>query len=137
MKKQLVSLCIFLAGCSTPFVYKPAPEEPLIMQASARASGVLTPQALYFTLLSQYQPDHRARVVILAEPALKLADFTVTKEQIEVHDKQARVPVRLIRAWGDLVQKQFLTPCPPRKITHPARGVSGTFELEVTGGICQ
>ncbi|MBR2081888.1 MAG: hypothetical protein IJ876_02605 [Elusimicrobiaceae bacterium] len=136
MKKYLLGLCVLLAGCSPALVYKPAPLESLAMQQAVRASGVLIPKGLYFTLISHYQEDS-ARVVILAEPALKLADLTVSQEQIYVHYKEAHVPVGLVRAWGKLVQAQFLTPCPSRQIAQSAEGMNETFELEVTGGVCQ
>lgn len=136
MKKYLLGLCICLAGCSSPLVYQPAPAETLAMQEAVRAGGVLLPKGLYFTLISQYR-GKEARVVILTEPALKLADLTVSQEQIYVHYKEAHVPAGLIRAWGKLVQAQFLTSCPSGKITQPADGINGTFELEVTGGVCQ
>ncbi len=136
MKKYLLGLCVLLVGCSPSLIYKPAPVEPLTMQEALRASGVLHPKGLYFTLISHYQGDN-ARVVVLAEPALKLADLTVSKEQIYVHYKEAQVPAGLVRAWGKLVQAQFLTSCPSRQITQPAEEINGTFELEVTGGVCQ
>lgn len=136
MKKYLLGLCGLLVGCSPALVYKSAPTEPLTMQEAVRAGGVLLPKGLYFTLISQYR-GNEARVIILAEPALKLADLTVSQEQIYVHYKDAQVPVRLIRAWGKLVQAQFLTSCPSGQITQPAEGMNGTFELEVTGGVCQ
>lgn len=136
MKKYLLSLCMCLAGCSTPWVYAPAPVEPISLQEAVRASGVLHPREFYFTLISHYQGD-MARVIILAEPALKLADLTVSGEQIYVHHKEDHVPNRLIRAFGQLAQAQFLTKCPTRQITQPDPETGGTFELEVTGGVCQ
>ena len=136
MRKYLLGLCIFLTGCSATLVHRPAPSDPIVMQEAARASGVLHTQELYFTLISYYRGDS-ARVVILTEPAIKLADLTVSQKQIYVHYKGAYLPVGLIRAWGKLAQAQFLTSCPSRHIVQPAEGVAGTFELEVTGGVCQ
>lgn len=137
MKKVLWIFLITLSGCRAHWVYTPAPAEPISMQTAAVASGVLEPQDFYFTLISQYEQDKKqARVVILAEPALKLADLTVSKEQIQVHEKAPKVPSKLIRAWGRLAQEQFLTPCPARKIVQKSEDPKGTFELEVTGGIC-
>ena len=136
MKQYVLSLSILLAGCSAPLVYQPAPREPLEMQQAVQARGVLYPKELYFSLISHYQ-NGKARVVILAEPALRLADLTVSAQQIYVHYKEPRVPDRLIRAWGKLVQRQFLTACPSRQISQPAEQTGGTFELEVIGGICQ
>lgn len=107
------------------------------MQTASMASGVLEPQKFYFTLISQYEPQpQQARVIILAEPALKLADLTVSNEQIQVHYRAPKIPGRLIRAWGQLVQEQFLTSCPARKITQKTALLQGTFEMEVTGGVC-
>lgn len=136
MKKYVLLLGVFLAGCHAAWVYTPAPAEPIALQEAVRASGVLHPKELYFTLISHYKGD-KARVVILTEPALKLADFTVSPEQIYVHYKEAHVPDGLVRAWGKLAQAQFLTPCPARQITQPAQALNGSFELEVTGGVCQ
>lgn len=136
MKKYLLGLSVLFVGCAHSLVYQPAPTQPISMQEAAIASGVLHPKDLYFTLISHCRGD-KARVVILTEPALKLADLTVSQEQIYVHYKETQVPVSLVRAWGKLVQTQFLTPCPSRQITQTAEGINGTFELEVTGGICR
>ena len=137
MKKVLWIFLITLSGCRAHWVYTPAPAEPISMQTASVANGVLNPQDFYFTLISQYEQDKKqARVVILAEPALKLADLTVSKEQIQVHEKAPKVPSKLIRSWGRLAQEQFLTPCPARKIVQKSADLKGTFELEVTGGIC-
>jgi hypothetical protein len=137
MKKIVWIFLIALSGCRAHWVYVPSPTEPISMQTAAVASGVLEPQDFYFTLISQYEQDKKqARVVILAEPALKLADLTVSKEQIQMHEKAPKVPSKLIRAWGQLAQDQFLTPCPARKIVQKSAAFKGTFELEVTGGLC-
>lgn len=135
MKKYLLWVCFGLVGCQASFLYRPAPSEPIVMQEAVRASGVLQPQGLYFTLISHYQ-DKQARVIILAEPAAKLADLTVSEGQIYVHYKASQVPSRLIYAWGKLVQEQFLTGCPARQIAQAAEGIGGSFELEVIGGVC-
>ena len=139
MKKIMGVFSIFLFGCGgAQVLHVSTPAEPLSMQTSSMASGVLQPQDLYFTLISQYNQDkQQARVIILTEPALKLADLTVSKEQIQVHEQAPKVPNKLISAWGQLAQEQFLTPCPARKIIHKTTALQGTFELEVTGGICQ
>ena len=136
MKKGIVVSLIFLSGCVARWVYAPAPNEPVSLQTAAVASGVLKPRDFYFTLISQYQPSGQARVIVLTEPALKLADLTVSKEQLQVHYKAAQIPGQLIRAWGQLVREQFLTPCPARKISYKSSLAAGTFELDVTGGIC-
>ena len=137
MKKVLWIFLITLWGCKTHWVYTQAPVKPISMQTAAVASAVLEPQDFYFTLISQYEQDKKqARVLILAEPALKLADLTVSKEQIQIHTKASEVPGKLIRAWGQLVREQFLTPCPARKIVQKSEDPKGRFELEVTGGIC-
>lgn len=137
MKKIVWIFLIALSGCRAHWVYVPSPTEPISMQTAAVANGVLEPQDFYFTLISQYEQDKKqARIVILAEPALKLADLTVSKEQIQVHEKAPKIPSKLIRAYGQLAQKQFLTLCPARKIIQKSADLKGTFELEVTGGIC-
>lgn len=135
MKKSVLGICLLLMGCQTAMVYRPSPAEPIALQEAAQARGVLLPQEFYFTLISQYNKE-TARVLVLTEPALKLADMTVSKEQIYVHEKATQVPSRLVQAWGKLVQSQFLTPCPARAIVEPAQGINGTFELEITGGVC-
>lgn len=135
MKKRIVCLLILLSGCSSPWVYTPAPVETISMQEAAVANGVLQPQNLYFTLISQYQPE-QARVVILTELAVKLADLTVSKEQAQVHYQAPKVPNRLISAWVKLVRAHFLVPCPEQKIIHKVGPTGEKFELEVTGGLC-
>ena len=137
MKKIIGLSLIFLFGCGTHWVYAPVPAKTVSMQEASMASGVLQPQSFYFTLISQYDPNSaQARVIILTEPALKLADLTVSKDQIQVHERAAKSPNRLIRAWGELVRERFLISCPERKIIHQSGVARGTFELEVTGGIC-
>ncbi len=135
MKKILFLLCACLAACSAPLTYTPAPQTPLALDESARASGQLAAYDLYFTLISHYQ-DGKARVLILTEPALKLADLTVSAGQTEIHYRAPQIPTRLIRAWENLLKTHFLTPCPPRHITQAAVPLKGNFELEITGGIC-
>ena len=137
MKKILWICLIFLSGCRAHWVSAPAPAEPVSVQSSAMAVGVLEPQDFYFTLISQYEPAKRqVRVIVLAEPALKLADLTVSADQIQLHERAPKVPGKLIRAWGQLAREHFLTSCPARKIIHKSAVAGGTFQLEVTGGIC-
>ncbi len=137
MKKVFWISLLALAGCSSHWVYTPAPATPISMQTASVASGVLAPRDFYFTLISQYEPaQQQTRAIILAEPALKLADLTVSGEQIQVHERAGQVPNKLIRAWGQLVREYFLTPCPKRTIVQQSANLKGTFELEVTGGIC-
>ena len=135
MKKIIFLASLLLSACNPSLVRTPAPQTPVDLQTSARASGVWQPYELYFTLLSHYQ-NGQARVWVLAEPAIKLADMTVSAEQIEVHDQAPRVPTRLITAWAQLVRAHFLTPCPARHITYKINQPASTFELEVTGGVC-
>lgn len=137
MQKLVGISLIFLFGCSAQWVYAPAPNEPIAMENASIAGGVLEPQNFYFTLISHYQPTQKARVVIMTEPAIKLADLTVSKQQIYVHARAPQVPGSLIRAWGQLVRERFLVPCPDRKIIQKAADLRGTFTMEVTGGICQ
>lgn len=134
MKKIIGLLVIFLFGCRAHWVYTPAPAESISMQTASMASGVLLPQDFYFTLISQYQESEKARVVIFTEPALKLADLTVSKEQLQVHYQAPKITAKLIQAWGQLIRAQFLVPCPTRQMVQKTTG--GTFQLEVTGGIC-
>ena len=135
MKKGLGVLACFLVGCSSPWVYAPAPAEPVSSETAAVASGVLEPQQFYFTLISHYQQGS-ARVVVLTDPAVKLADMTVSEKQITVHYRAPKVPAKLIKGWSQLVREQFLTPCPPRQITQETAALRGTFQLHVKGGIC-
>ena len=135
MKKWLLVFSMALTGCATPLVYAPAPAEAVSMQTAAVASGVLEPQHFYFTLISQYKSGS-ARVLVLTDPAIKLADLTVSANQITVHDRAPQVSSNLILAWGKLVQEEFLTPCPARKIARQAAPIKGTFELDVKGGVC-
>lgn len=134
MKKIVGLFVVCLFGCRAHRVNTPAPTEPVSMQTASMASGVLLPQNFYFTLICQYQESQKARVIILTEPALKLADLTVSKKQLQVHYQAPKVPAKLIQNWGQLVQEQFLVPCPARKIVQ--KTTTGRFELEVTGGIC-
>ena len=134
MKKLIGLFVVLVMGCRAHWVHTPTPAEPISMQTASVASGLLQPQNFYFTLISQYQESGQARVLVLAEPALKLADLTVSKEQLQVHYQAPKVPSRLIQAWGQLVREQFLVPCPARQMTQ--KTTVGTFELEVTGGIC-
>ena len=135
MKKGLIGIGLCLLGCSTPWVYSPTPTQPIVMEQAAVANGVLAPQGFYFTLISQYQGTS-ARVVVLTDPALKLADMTVSASQIYVHEKAPRISQSLVTAWGELVQQSFLTSCPARQIRQEAKRVKGPFELAVTGGVC-
>lgn len=135
MKKWIGILSILLMGCRANWVVRPTPAEPIHMQEAVVANGTLNPQGISFMLITQYWDDE-ARVIVLTEPALKLADLTVSSNQIQLHEKAPRVPNRLVYAWGKLAQQQFLTSCPAREIKQPAQGISGTFELEVTGGLC-
>jgi len=134
MKKIVGLFVVCLFGCRAHWVHTPTPAEPISMQTASVASGSLQPQNFYFTLISQYQESGQTRVLILAEPALKLADLTVSKKQLQVHYQAPKVPAKLIQNWGQLVQEQFLVPCPARKIVQ--KTTTGRFELEVTGGIC-
>ena len=135
MKKWIWVFTVLLMGCRAHWVVSPAPKEPICMQEAAIANGVLIPLGLSFTLISQYQKEE-SRIIILTEPALKLADLTVSNGRIQLHEKAPHIPNRLIEAWGKLAQQQFLTPCPAREIKQPAEGISGRFELEVSGGVC-
>lgn len=136
MRKFLIGLCILLSGCAAPLVYAPVPEGTLALEGAVRASGVWQPRGMYFTLISRYEGES-ARAVFLAEPALKLADLTVSPSEVRVHYKAEQVPDNLVRAWGKLVQDNLLTQCPPRQIAARAAGISGNFELAVTGGVCR
>ncbi len=135
MRKWIGIVSILLVGCRAHWIVSPVPTEPIHMQSAAVANGVLSPQGMSFTLISDYHAG-KTRVIILAEPALKLADLTVTGNQIQLHEKAQRIPNRLVYAWGKLAQQQFLVPCPARKIKQSADSISGIFELEVTGGVC-
>ena len=137
MKKWIGLFGVLLVGCQAHWVVTPAPSQSIDLPQAAVANGVLHPQELYFTLISQYQvAPAQARVIILTDPAFKLADMTVSSQQIQLHEKAPRIPSRLVEAWGKLVQQQFLTPCPARKVNRPSQGIGGTFELEVSGGVC-
>jgi len=136
MKKGILVCLVFLLGCNASWVRTPAPAEPLSMQTAAIANGILTPQQVAFTLISQYQPTGQARVIVLTEPALKLADLTVSDKKIQVHYQAPKVPNKLISAWAELVRAQFLVACPARHMVHKTTALHGTFELDVTGGIC-
>ena len=136
MKKWLGMSLLFLLGCHTHWVYTPVPQEPVSMQTAVRASGELLPQNFYFTLISEYAPSGQARVIILTDPALKLADLTISAEQVQVHYRAPNVSGRMLRAWVELVRAHFLVSCPPRKIVHQTAVFRGIFELEVMGGIC-
>lgn len=136
MKHCLLGICLVLIGCTKPFVKTPVPEEPLVMEEAAVANGVLMPQDLSFTLVSQYK-NSRARVVILMMPAVKVADMTVSANEIQLHEKARQIPGALVKRWGRLAQAYFLSPCPQRRIKHRFSAPTQIFELEVTGGICQ
>ena len=135
MKKGLWVLVGLLAGCSSPWVYAPAPAEPVSAETAAVASGVLEPQQFYFTLISQYQQGS-ARVVVLTDPAVKLADMTISQGQMIVHYRAPKVPAKLIKEWGRLVRAYLLRPCPPRQIVEQTAALQGAFKLEVKGGVC-
>ena len=136
MKKTLLLIgLIWAAGCHASLSYRAVPDEPLNMQTAVRAEGVLHPNEMYFTLLSSYGGE-QARVIVLTDPAIKLADMTVSPSEIAVHYKEPHVPARLVQAWGKLAQDALLRPCPPRQIRAAAPAVNGIFELDVTGGVC-
>lgn len=126
---------VCLAGCSAAVVYEPAQPQPILLAQSAVARGVLEPQGLAFTLVSQYQAG-TARVLVLGEPLIKLADMTVSAEQIRVHYRAPRLPKALVRQWGELVQKHFLTPCPDAHMVQPLGRKDSYFEVQVKGGVC-
>ncbi len=137
MKKWGGLLSVLLVGCQAHWAVTPAPSQSIDLPQAVVANGVLHPQEFYFTLISQYQASPaQARVIILTDPALKLADMTVSHRQIQLHEKAPRIPNHLVKAWGKLVQQQFLTPCPARKVNRQAQGITGTFELDVSGGVC-
>ena len=135
MKKLTYIICFLLTGCSVPLVYAPAPAKSLAMQKAVIAKGVLRPQDISFTLISDYQQG-RARAVVIGEPAFTWVDMSVTEKEIIFHEKNAQVPNQLALELGKLVQAQFLTACPARSINRPAKKLRGNFELEVTGGVC-
>lgn len=135
MKKRIGIFLILLVGCSTHWVSSPAPTEPISTRTAVRASGVLQPQDFYFTLISQYHAG-QARVIVFTEPALKLADLTVSKKQVQLHYQAPKIPSKLIEAWVQLVREHFLVSCPARDIRYKTTTLKGQFELEVTGGIC-
>ena len=135
MKRCLLGILLLLTGCTKSFVNTPAPAQPIVMQEAAVANGVLQPQDLSFTLISQYQAP-QARVVILTMPAIQLADMTVSAEEVQLHYRAPHIPTILINRWAKLVQKYFLTNCPPREIKYTFSNPTQNFELEVTGGIC-
>ena len=126
---------LLAAGCTASLVRTPAPQAPIPLQEAARAQGVWQPHGLYFSLISHYQAG-QARVVILTEPAIKLADMTVSAQKTYVHYQDPRVPDVLVNAFAQLAREQFLTSCPSRQITQKINLPKSTFELEVTGGVC-
>ena len=126
---------VCLAGCSAAVVYVPAQPQPILLAQSAVARGVLEPQGLAFTLVSQYQ-NETARVLILGEPLIKLADMTVSAEQIRVHYRAPRLPKALVRQWGNLVQNHFLTLCPAAHMRQPLGRTDSYFDVQVKGGVC-
>ena len=135
MKRCLLGCLLLLTGCTKTFVNTPAPAQPIMMEEAAVASGVLQPQDLSFTLISQYQPP-QARVIVLTMPAIRLADMTVSAGKVQLHYRAPHIPATLINRWAKLVQKYFLTNCPPRKIKYGFSNPTQNFELEVTGEIC-
>lgn len=135
MKKLTCMACFLLTGCGLPLVYAPAPSAPLTMQTAVMAKGVLRPQDISFTIISDYQQG-RARAVVIGEPAFTWADMSVTEKEIIFHKKDVHVPNRFAWELGQLVQAHFLTACPARTINRPAKKLRGNFELEVTGGVC-
>ena len=135
MKKYIFLIGLLAAGCTASVVRTPAPQTPLPLQVSARAQGVWKPYDLYFSLISHYQTGE-ARVVVLAEPAIKLMDMTVSARQTQVHYQAPHVANTLVSVFAKLVREQFLTFCPARQITQEITRPKSTFELEVTGGVC-
>ena len=135
MKRCLLGCLLLLMGCTKSFVNTPAPTHPIVMEEAVVANGMLQPQDLSFTLISQYHSS-QARVIILTMPAIQLADMTISAEEVQLHHRAPHIPTTLINRWAKLVQKYFLTNCPPRKIKHSFSNPTQNFELEVTGGIC-
>lgn len=135
MKRCLLGCLLLLTGCTKTFVTTPPPAQPLVMQEASVASGMLQPQDLSFTLISQYKAP-QARVVVLTMPAIKLVDMTVSAEEVQLHYRAAHIPAIWVQRWAKLVQEYFLTTCPPRDIKHTFSNPTQNFELEVTGGIC-
>ena len=135
MKHCLLGCLLLLAGCAKSFVRTPAPAQPIAMEEAVVANGVLQPQDLSFTLISQYQAP-QTRVIILTMPAIKLADMTVSAEKVQLHYRATHIPAVWVQRWAKLVQEYLLTTCPPREIKRTFSNPTQNFELEVTGGIC-
>ena len=62
MKKWIGLFGVLLVGCQAHWVVTPAPSQSIDLPQAAVANGVLHPQELYFTLISQYQAAPRETV---------------------------------------------------------------------------
>ena len=134
MKTIFLFALIFLSACSCPFVKTAAPAAPLDTSSAVRASGTITQNNFDFTLIAAYQGD-KVRALVLAEPALKLADMTVYKDKTELHYKADKLPQKLLKIWQGLIRENLFTACPARQIIY-SRGGKMLAQAEVTGGIC-
>jgi len=135
MRYFLLFCVFFLVACSNTFIKTQAPETTLDMQGAATASGVIEPQQFYFTMITRYNTD-RVRALVLAEPAIKLADMTVYKDKTELHYKAPKVPQKLLKIWVLMIKQNFFTACPQRHIVYK-QGTKIIAQADVTGGICQ
>lgn len=135
MRYFLLFCILFLAACSHTFIKTQPPESPLDMQGAATASGVIEPQQFYFTMITRYQTD-RVRVLILAEPAIKLADMTVYKDKAELYYKAPKVPQKLLKIWVLMIRENFFAACPQRHIVYK-QGNKIIAQADVAGGICR
>ncbi len=134
MKKIILFSFLFLTGCAGNLMYAPAPKEPISIQESAVATGILKSRGLSFTLISHYH-NGGSRILILAEPMFKLIDMDVSKEKIQIYYKEPRLGNAQVKYFACLAQKYFMTPCPSRHIID-GKGSKNRVELNVTGGIC-
>ncbi len=132
MKKVFFFACL-LTACASQSVYQDPPQTVLRPEEMIRTQGTF--RDMGFVSLSKYE-ENKARVILMSEIGIKLADMTVFPSKITVYFKQSQFPLRAVEAFARFTRAHLFTSCPSSQVEYKDRSSRLVFKAQSKGEQC-
>lgn len=131
--KKIIFLTCFVSACASQAIYQEPPQTVLQPEEMIRTQG--TVRDMGFVALSKYEED-QARVIVMSEIGIKLADMTVFPSKIDIYFRQSQFPLRVVEAFARFTRAHLFAPCPASQVEYKDRFSRLVFKAQSKGAQC-